>query len=133
MEQVFLLRRPASVVERQQKLKRRRNDGHFDLDSICKSRQTHKFYAVPTSSLSGTSAASLISFRTRDKYSSRRNNIRIIYVIYSLLFNPSHGILIQEIWNFPPNPFIPAWSLSKSLPCLLLNPGLKPFLITSKQ
>ena len=52
---------------------------------------------------------------------------------YSLLFNTSHGILIQEIWNFPPNPFIPAWSLSKSLPCLLLNPGLKPFLITSKQ
>ena len=56
-----------------------------------------------------------------------------VVTIYSLLFNTSHGILIKEIWNFPPNPFIPAWSLSKSLPCLLLHPGLKKFLITSKQ
>ena len=53
--------------------------------------------------------------------------------IYSLLFNTSHGILIREKWDFPPNPFIPAWSLSKSLLCLLLHPGLKPFLFTWKQ
>ena len=52
---------------------------------------------------------------------------------YSLLFNTSHGILIREKWDFPPNPFIPAWSLSKSLLCLLLHPGLKPFLFTWKQ
>ena len=52
---------------------------------------------------------------------------------YSLLFNTSHGILIREKWDFPPNPFIPAWSMSKSLLCLLLHPGLKPFLFTSKQ
>ena len=31
--------------------------------------------------------------------------------------------------EFPPSPFIPAWSLSKSLPCLLLQPGLKPGLV----
>ena len=49
---------------------------------------------------------------------------------YSLLFNTSHGILIREKLDFPPNPFIPAWSLRKSLPCLLLHPGLKPFLFT---
>ena len=42
-------------------------------------------------------------------------------------------ILIREKWDFPPNPFIPAWSLSKSLLCLLLHPGLKPFLFTWKQ
>ena len=53
--------------------------------------------------------------------------------MYSLLFNTSHGILIREKWDFPPNPFIPAWSLSKSLLCLLLHPGLKPFLFTWKQ
>ena len=35
--------------------------------------------------------------------------------------------------GFPPNPFIPAWSLSKSLLCLLLHPGLEPFLFTWKQ
>ena len=52
---------------------------------------------------------------------------------YSLLFDTSHGILIREKWDFPPNPFIPAWSLSKSLLCLLLHPGLKPFLFTWKQ
>ena len=50
--------------------------------------------------------------------------------VYSLLFNTSHGILIREKWDFPQNPFIPAWSLSKSLLCLLLHPGLKPFLFT---
>ena len=55
------------------------------------------------------------------------------YFKYSLLFNTSHGILIREKWDFPPNPFIPAWSLSKSLLCLLLHPGLKPFLFTWKQ
>ena len=27
---------------------------------------------------------------------------------------------------------LPAWSLSKSLPCVLLPPGLKPFFATSK-
>jgi len=52
---------------------------------------------------------------------------------YSFLFNTSHGILIREKWDFPPNPLIPAWSLSKSLLCLLLHPGLKPFLFTWKQ
>ena len=52
---------------------------------------------------------------------------------YSLLFNTSRGILIREKWDFPPNPFIPAWSMSKSLLCLLLHPGLKPFLFTWKQ
>ena len=31
------------------------------------------------------------------------------------------GFYLKEICNFPLNPFIPAWSLSKSLPCLLLN------------
>ena len=51
-------------------------------------------------------------------------------IYYSLLFNTSHGILIREKWDFPPNPFIPAWSLSKSLLCLLLHPGLKPFIFT---
>ena len=49
--------------------------------------------------------------------------------IYSLLFNTSHGILIEEIWNCPQNPSIQAWSLSKSLSCLLLQPGPKPFLL----
>ena len=52
---------------------------------------------------------------------------------YSLLFNTSHRILIREKWDFPPNPFIPAWSMSKSLLCLLLHPGLKAFLFTWKQ
>ena len=74
-----------------------------------------------------------------DSYSAsrdRRSNASPLFfwiTPYSLLFNTSHGILINKIWNFPPNPFIPAWSLSKSLPCLLLHPGLKPFLITSRQ
>ena len=48
---------------------------------------------------------------------------------YSVLFNTSHGVLIREILNFPQNPFIPAWSLRKSLPCLLLHPGLNLFLL----
>ena len=52
---------------------------------------------------------------------------------YSLLFNTSRGGLIREKWNFHPNPLIPAQSLSKSLSCLLLKPGLKPFLVTLKQ
>ena len=52
---------------------------------------------------------------------------------YSLLFNTSHGVLIREKWNFHTNPFIPAWSFGKSLSCLLMQPGLKPFLATSKQ
>ena len=51
---------------------------------------------------------------------------------YFMLFS-SHWIRIQKIFNFPRNPFIPAWSLSKSLPCLLFQPGLKTFLVTSKQ
>ena len=34
---------------------------------------------------------------------------------YSLLFSTSHGILTKEIWNFPLNPLIPAWSFSESL------------------
>ena len=56
--------------------------------------------------------------------------IRLLEYTYSFIFNTSHGILIREIvGNFPRNPFIPAWSLSKSLLCLLLHPGLKPFLI----
>ena len=42
------------------------------------------------------------------------------------------GFLLKR-WNFPQNPFIPAWSLSKSLLCLLLHPGLNPFLFTWKQ
>ena len=66
---------------------------------------------------------------------SKFAKLRCIWVDcnYSLLFNTSHGILIREKWDFPPNPFIPAWSLSKSLLCLLLHPGLKPFLFTWKQ
>ena len=59
--------------------------------------------------------------------------IKVVSEPYSLFFNTSHGVLIKEKLNFPPNPFIPAWSMSKSLLCLLLHPGLKPFLFTSKQ
>ena len=77
--------------------------------------------------------------RVRELHISKLWHSKIIarwwstFYSYSLLFNTSHGILIREKWDFPPNPFIPAWSLSKSLLCLLLHPGLKPFLFTWKQ
>ena len=32
---------------------------------------------------------------------------------YSLVLNTSHGTPIQDSLNFPPNSFIPTWSLSK--------------------
>ena len=49
------------------------------------------------------------------------------------LENLLHGILIKEIWYSPQNSSIPAWSLSESLPCLLLQPGLKHLIVTSEQ
>ena len=63
----------------------------------------------------------------------RKEGSRAAWSTYSLLFNTSHGILIQEILILPPNPFIQGWSLSKSLQCLLLQTGLKPFLVTTSK
>ena len=40
--------------------------------------------------------------------------------------------LLRRYGIFPKISFIPGWSLRKIFPCLLLQPGLKPFL-TSKQ
>ena len=52
---------------------------------------------------------------------------------YSFILNASHGTLFQDTLKFPPKPFTPTSSLVKSLPCLQFQPGLKPFLVTSKQ
>ena len=63
-----------------------------------------------------------------------RGRLVVYYILtHSFLFNTSHGILIQEILILPPNPFIQGWSLSKSLQCLLLQTGLKPFLVTTSK
>ena len=43
------------------------------------------------------------------------------------------GFLFKSYCISLQNPFIPSWSLSKSLPCLLLHPGLTSFFITSRQ
>ena len=78
--------------------------------------------------------ATLMRFdHTGSKFQTLWISSKVREKTYSLLFNTSHGILIKEKWNFPLNLFIPAWSWGKSLPCLLLQPGLKPFFVTSKQ
>ena len=50
------------------------------------------------------------------KITSCQNGKQLIqkpFAVYSFVLNTSHGTLIQDTSNFPPNPFIPTWSLSK--------------------
>ena len=43
-------------------------------------------------------------------------------VKYSLVFNTSHGTPIQDSLNFPPNSFIPTWTLSKKCGMSTIEP-----------
>ena len=56
-----------------------------------------------------------LEYAFRNDYSNRTLEF-ITYLIsfsYSLVLNTGHGTLNQDTLNFPQNPFIPTWSLSK--------------------
>ena len=63
---------------------------------------------------------------------SRKLNSQDFREEYSFVLNTSHRTLIQDTLNFPQNPFIPTWSLSKKFAMFTIPTCHKPSLVTSK-
>ena len=77
---------------------------HSEIIHLCE-----KIEKLPTTSLRGRSETTFAQRGGRG-------------VNYSLVLNTSHGTPIQDSLNFPPNSFIPTWSLSKKCAMTIIAP-----------